>query len=160
MGTRVQRIQHPSQLTALTVWRLIPWFAPSRVEIDAQRLSAERVHAWEKELRTLQSACGCDQGAVAMMVGVVSYALYLVLRSGGWGHPGRREFWIGVAVVAVTSSVGKFLGLWLAQRKLDLVIREIQSQWRPDSSPSDGSSYTARQRTESRTNKAGCCGGR
>ena len=160
MGHRLQHIRHPSQLSALSVWRMIRWQAPDRVLIEAEDTPAERTRLWEKQLGHLQSACGCEQGAAGLIVGAIGYALFLFLRPGGWGHPGRREFWIGLAVLMTTTSVGKFLGLLLAQRRLKRVIGEIQTHWKPRPLQAPQSEATGLRQTDGRVRQTRCCGGR
>jgi hypothetical protein len=159
MGHQPQNIRHPSQLAALTVWRLMPSLGPGRVLIDAEAASADRVRSWERQLSRLQTACGCEQGALGLLVGVIGYMLFLLLRSGGWGHPARKEFLIGLGVVVATTCVGKLLGLWLAQRRLDRVIKEIQSQWKPHDSVDPDSRYAGVKGPDSRIGSTPCCGG-
>ena len=160
MGNQPQDIRHPSELATLSVWRLIPSLAPSRVLISADAASADRVRSWERQLSRLQTACGCDQGALGLLVGATGYMAFLFLRSGGWGHPGRKEFWIGFGVVIATTSLGKLLGLWLAQRRLDRVIREIQSQWKRHDPVDPHSRYVGgKRRPDSRIGSTRCCGG-
>ena len=160
MGHQLHHVQHPSQLSALTVWRTIPWHAPDRVVIEAEGALADRARSWEKQLSNLQSACGCEQGAAGLIVGAVGFAVYLLLRTGGWGHPGRREFWIGLGVMVATTSAGKFFGLLRAQRRLKQVIREIQTHWKPPVPQLQYSGAPGIRRTDARVGPTRCCGGR
>ncbi len=94
------------------------------------------------------------------MAGVVVYALFLLLRPGGWGQLGRRELWLGLGVVAATTSAGKLLGLLMAQRRLKRVIREIQAQWRPPQDQDEAQAYTEERRTHGQVRVTRCCGRR
>lgn len=160
MDHQPQNIRHPSQLAALTVWRLMPSLAPGRVLIDPEAAPADRVRSWERELNHLQTACGCEQGAIGLFVGLIGYMFFLLVRSGGWGNPGREEFWIGLGVVVVTTSVAKLLGLWSAQRRLDRVIKEIQSEWKPNNSVGPYSQSEGVHGPDLRIRSTPCCGGR
>jgi hypothetical protein len=131
MNDQLHRVQHPSQLSTLAGWRAISWRAPQRVVLEAEGAFADRARLWEKQLDNLRSVCGCEQGAAGLIVGVVGFTLYLLLRAGGWGRPGHREFWIGLGVMVATSSVGKFAGLLWTHVKGKQVIREIQTDWKP-----------------------------
>jgi hypothetical protein len=160
MGGQLQRIRHPSQLAALSAWHLFPRRPQDRLEIDAQGPSAARIRAWERELNGLRDACGCEQGAAGLLAGAGGYTLFLLLRSGGWSDVGRRELWIGLVVVVVTTSLGKLLGLFAAQRRLKRLVAEIQGQWQP---PADlGTGPALGQATWSRAlaRQTGCCGRR
>lgn len=131
MSNPIQRIQDPSQLESLTVWRLKPPRPPTGVHVEAEGPSPERVRSWNRRLTELQAACGCEQGALGLLAGLLGYLAFLFLRPGGWNDPGWHEFWVGAGVVTVTTSVGKFLGLAAAQRELNRLIKEIRSEWPP-----------------------------
>ena len=135
MSSHIRRILDPAQLAALAEWRIKPPRTPNRVHLEAEGTSPGRVLAWERQLNHLQSPCGCEQGAVGLYVGVVGYLVFLLLRPGGWGHPGWPGFWVGLGVVLVTTSTAKFLGILLTRRKLRRLIRVIQSEWKPQSAP-------------------------
>jgi hypothetical protein len=160
MDYGLQHIRHPSQLSAMSVWRMIWRRTPPRVQIEAEGASAERVRMWESQMSRLQGACGCEQGAIGLIGGLGVYLLFLLLRPGGWGHPGRREFWIGFGLIVGTTSVGKFLGLLLAQRKLKLVIKEIQTHWKSQPLQDQQSGNTGMRLTEPRMETTRCCGAR
>jgi hypothetical protein len=157
-GRQIQSIRSPSQLSALTVWRIIPSRAPNQVLIEAEGASTERVRSWERQLNHLHNACGCEQGSLGLIAGVVGYVLYLFLRSGGWGQPGQSEFWVGLGCVVATTSTGKLLGLLAAQRRLKRVIKEIQSQWKTRYLLDENSGYVEGRRTYSRVWATRCCG--
>ena len=131
MSREVQSIRHPSQLESLTVWRLKPPRDPPGIHVEAEGPSPERVRSWNRQLTALQAACGCEEGGFGLLAGLLGYLAFLFLRPGGWDHPGWREFWIGMAVITVTTSLGKLVGLLSAQRKLDRLLREIRSEWKP-----------------------------
>lgn len=160
MGGQVQRIRHPSQLAALRAWHLFPPRSRDRLAIDAQGSSAEHIRSWERQLNGLRSACGCEQGALGLIVGLVGYGLFLLLRSGGWGHPGRKELWLGLGVVVATTSAGKLLGLVVAQLRLKRVIAEIQAQWRPQQGQDEGPARTEPKRSHGQVRATRCCGDR
>lgn len=60
--------------------------------------------------------CGCEQGAVGLLLGAAGYLAFLFLRPGGWQDAGWPQFWMGSGVVLVTTSLGKLLGIVIAQR--------------------------------------------
>jgi hypothetical protein len=125
---RVNRVQQPSELDRLTVWRLAPSRAPD-LAIETNAASRHRIRTWEKELTRQQRSCGCDQGAWGLVLGVATYLAFLSLRPGGWGHPGHHEAWVGAAVVAGTTTAGKFIGLALAQRRLRHLVSAVRAEW-------------------------------
>jgi hypothetical protein len=158
MGEHLQRIQFPSQLSSLSVWRLIPRKHSDRVVIEAEGTLALKARAWENQLSKLQNSCGCEQGAAGLIVGLAGYALYLLARPGGWGHPGKREFWIGLGVLTLTTTVGKFAGLFRAQRRLRRLITEIQQHWKPEPNQT-GRPVTTGAQPSRRAWSTPCCAG-
>lgn len=130
MGDQFQHIRDPSDLETLSVWRLVPSRMPPPIVLGREGAPAWQIRRWEDDLRRLQTACGCEQGAAGLIAGIAAYLFYLLLRPGGWGDPGTRELWIGLGVVVATSSAGKLVGLLAAHRRLKRAVREIQSHWR------------------------------
>lgn len=129
MSNEVHRIRDPSQLADLSVRRLLSRRPPTRIEIEAIGTSTERVRAWEQRISQLQGACGCEQGGIGLIAGLVGYAAFLLLRPGGWGDVGSTELWVGVAVLFITATLGKVVGLRMARRGLQRAVREIRAQW-------------------------------
>jgi hypothetical protein len=149
-------ISDPSDLDSLESWKMTPPMAHVPVHLNASGPPIDKIRRWEKQLTRLHSSCGCEQGAGGLLVGVFSYLIYLLVRPGGWGHPGSRDWWIGCGVVVVTSCAGKVLGILGSRRRLRRVIREIQTEWKPQRpQPRDFGTVTAFQPTSSRR----CCGG-
>jgi hypothetical protein len=128
------KIRYPSELTALHSWRVTPSRTRAQLHLDIKGVSRERIKLWERELMRHQNPCGCEQGAGGLLVGIISYLLYLLLRPGGWGHPGWFEVCIGCGVILVTTSVGKGLGILLSRRRIRQIVREMQTEWRPQRS--------------------------
>jgi hypothetical protein len=128
-------IQDPSELGSLDSWRFVPPQETTELQLKVNGAAAEKVRAWERGLTRHQSPCGCEQGAVGLLIGVFGYLCYLLLRPGGWAHAGWREFWIGCVVVAFTASVGKLLGILSGRRKMRRLIREIRAEWKPPNAP-------------------------
>jgi hypothetical protein len=149
------KITDPSELDSLDSWRVGPPAQTTQLQLKVNGAAAEKVRAWERQLTRHQSPCGCEQGAVGLLVGVVGYLFYLVLRPGGWAHAGWRELWTGCVVVGITASVGKLLGILLGRRKLRRLIREIRAEWKPPNPPAH--SYEGSPPIIARTSR-GCCG--
>jgi hypothetical protein len=66
---------------------------------------------------------------MGLLIGLGGYATYLFARPGGLRSFDQTDLWVGLALLFVTSTVGKFLGLRLAQQELRKAIREIRAQW-------------------------------
>lgn len=155
MSERI-KIQHPSGLNALASWRIKPARRPAQVDLQVEGMSPRRVETWERQLTRLQSPCGCDQGAAGLLLGAIGYPLYLALRPGGWGHPASHELWIGVCVIFLTTSLGKAMGILMARRRLRRVIREIQTEWKPQPVPERDFRSARSVQMQSQSS---CCGG-
>lgn len=158
MDDRFHRVRDPSQLAHLSVRRLMSWRAPARIAIEAAGTPLERVRSWEQRLGRLQSACGCEQGAIGMVVGLLGYLGYLLLRPGGWGAPGSAELWTGFAVLCVTTSAGKAIGLQRAQRRLQQAAREIRAQWTTQTEQVIGPARGSSRGSRGVVHRTACCG--
>lgn len=158
MDDRFHRVRDPSQLADLSVRRLLSWRAPAPVSIEAAGTPLRRVRSWEQRLGSLQSACGCEQGAIGMVVGLLGYLAYMLLRPGGWGDPGSAELWTGFAVLCVTTSVGKAIGLQLAQRHLQQAAREIRAQWTTQIEQVSGPTREPSRALRGMVHRTACCG--
>ena len=159
MTDAMRRIGSPSELAEVGAWRMTPSHARERVRLEAPGAPLEKVRAWEAQLTRHQSPCGCEQGALGLVIGVAGSLAYLLLRPGGWGDPGWREFWIGLTVVVVATSLGKLFGILFAKHKLRRITREIQSEWKPQRPP--GREFGSAVMSEARAKPATrCCGGR
>lgn len=150
------KIRRPSELSKLQLWRFRPNGPPGKVQLIAEGPSTEKLRAWERQLTTFQSPCGCDQGAGGLLVGAIAYLLYLLLRTGGWAHPGWHELWIGCGVACLTTSAGKGIGILWTRRKLRQVIQEIRAEWKPQ--PSQGRNFGPVPTASPRLPRK-CCGG-
>ena len=102
-------------------WR----FAPGeRLAVDADGLVAEETRAWEEELNRHYLACGCDEGAVAMLVVTVAVAAWLLFRPGSFVFGG---FELGVTVGGLGSAavLGKAAGLLAARLRLAWTLERL-----------------------------------
>ncbi|HYW74118.1 MAG TPA: hypothetical protein VE961_24050 [Pyrinomonadaceae bacterium] len=148
------KITDPSELDSLDSWRVIPPAQTTQLQLEIDGAAMEKVRAWERKLMRQQSPCGCEQGAVGLLVGVFGYLLYVLIRP-GWAHLGWRELWIGCVVVGFTASVGKLLGILWGRRKLRRLIRQIRAEWKPPNPPTH--SYQGDPPITARPSRA-CCG--
>lgn len=65
-----------------------------------------------------RSACGCEEGSVVMLLGLVAYAVVVALRPGGLGAVGWGEVGVGVAVAFAAALTGKIAGILRARWRL------------------------------------------
>lgn len=126
----ITTLQHPTQLNPLSVWRFLRTRGLGRLALPGSMQSESR-ERWERELNRHYYACGCDTGAK----GVVLFTLATLARHAWQWHYGHSPA-LGRAVLVTFLAaiagglVGKFIGLAIAGRKLDLLKKEITDAWK------------------------------
>jgi hypothetical protein len=128
-------VQHPSELTVLSVWRGLGPQGHAPIRIQAEGLPTKQVEDWERRLNRQVFACGCDRAAIGLAAGVVGYFLWLVLRPAGLASLQLSDLWLGLATVIPTTLAGKVVGLWGAQRELSLTVMKIAREWKAPPRP-------------------------
>lgn len=87
----------------------------------------ERARAWERRLNSLQRACGCEAAGIGLAIGAV------VAVVSWWASDADIATGVAVArsaaLVFVAATVGKLIGLWRAERRLQRLIAEIPAEW-------------------------------
>jgi hypothetical protein len=127
---RQQIINHPSQLSALSVLPVVRTPGAGRIVIADAKVDDNQRLAWERKLNHLYFACGCVYAAVGLTVAVLGYATWLVVRPGHWSDLAWRDLWIGLATIAAAAGIGKTIGLLRANRRLKQAVGEIQRDWK------------------------------
>ncbi|MGH7501699.1 MAG: hypothetical protein ACREL7_08060 [Longimicrobiales bacterium] len=97
------------------------------VRVDSPVLSASNNTQRTVRLRSLYFACGCNEGKVASVLGLVGFALWMLIRPGGIASFSAFDIVIGVAIVGVAGLTGKFLALTLARRILARLIATLEA---------------------------------
>jgi hypothetical protein len=107
MKRNQQRITHPSELSALSTlpWQRMP--GRGRIVIDDANVAELLRTKWEQQLNRMYFACGCDSAAIGLMVGIVGYAAWILLRPGGWASLGEYDALVGLGVAVGVALVGK-----------------------------------------------------
>lgn len=129
MKRQAQVITHPSQLNSLSVLRGFGPQGSGRLKIQDDSLNEDTARTWETHLNRLYFACGCDKGAIGMLLGLVGYPVWLAVQPDGLASLGWNGLWLGLAVVAVTTALGKLVGLVGAQREFKEAVRQVQKEW-------------------------------
>lgn len=123
-------LRSPSQLSSLSVFSQLRSPGPKRVVIQDDRLDPETRRAWEQQISRRYSACGCDIGALSMLISIVGYVGWLAIRPDAFAWNDT----LSCSVVIIGAAlIGKLIGLWLAQRRLTALVKEIQWQWKESS---------------------------
>ena len=104
-----------SDLEALSR-RLSPGQSPVRLSLVLPGLTEPERSLWETRLAALLSACGCSEGAIGLVIGLVpatTLAFAPDLAPDGWARWG-----VFLAVLVLSSLGGKCLGLARARRQM------------------------------------------
>jgi len=117
-----------AQLLALTRWPAV-LRGPSAVALRVPGLDREVAAALESGVNRVLPACGCHEGAVALLIAVVVYAGYLVLaadvQSLRWS-----ALWIGLVVAFCAAAGGKLIGIGRARIALGKLARQLEAEAR------------------------------
>jgi hypothetical protein len=130
MKRSAKLIRHPSQLSSLSLFPGLRTPGLGRISLQDDQIDPETRRVWEQQVNHYYFACGCDKAALGLVLGVVGYLIWLSLHPGGWVTLGWSDLWVGLAVVIGATVLGKTFGLWMAQRKLNTLVTDIQSKWK------------------------------
>jgi hypothetical protein len=78
----------------------------------------------ESRIAELRSACGCKEGMVALVIGVLLYGL--ALRYFLIGDSTLQRILLGIAAGLGSAVIGKLLGLLIAQVRLRRLLSETR----------------------------------
>lgn len=94
---------------------------------------------------------------MGLLVGLLICGIYWVGRHGGLGRIDSTEIWVGIAVLFVSTSIGKFIGLRRAQSELQKAARQLRAQWEL-LTPDIALRSAGERRDGPRTLGPACCG--
>lgn len=127
MKRETREIHHPSQLVGLTVWRTLRARSLGPIHIAGKDVTPERARMWERQLNTLQRACGCEAAGMGLAVGLAIAVI------AWWSSDAAVTTGVAVArglvIVFAAAIIGKGVGLWRAQQRLNRLISEIRGEW-------------------------------
>lgn len=132
MEKRQHIIQHPSELNSLST---LP-FTRRRAGRGRIALSNTFRHQdkakWEQRLNRDYYACGCNEGAKGLLLGLVIFGGFALLNylDADW-MVSRSLTTFGIGVIGM-SIFGKLVGLFRADMRLKRTVREIQEEWKPE----------------------------
>lgn len=128
MKRETREIHHPSQLAGVTVWRTLRARTLGPVHIASDAIAPEQARAWERQLNSLQRACGCEAAGIGLAIGaVIAFAWWWLTDADvATGVAVTRS----VALVFGAAIIGKVIGLWRAERRLQRLVTEIRGEWR------------------------------
>jgi len=131
MKRRTLVVRHPEQLAALSVWRTVRPRRIGRVSFEDQDLAPEIREEWARRLNRRLAACGCDIAALGLSLGILSLAAYFGVRPGSFSSVAAADLVWGFAWVFASTSIGKIVGLSLADRRLRADVAEMSAIWKP-----------------------------
>lgn len=114
-----------------------PRIAP-RIDLRFNQLSLKEQAAWRERLAGLERECGCGVGSIVSVTGVAIYCLAI------YTHllPNNKSLWVrilvGFLVLLGAGLVGKALGIWLARRKRDRALGDLEKRLHEISGQSSG----------------------
>ena len=96
-----------------------------RLQIYLGSLPATEAAAVKKRLDDLRGDCGCRVGSLVML-SVTTIWLVQTFLAPVAGRSWQRMIFIGLAVVTVSSLIGKVMGLILARVRYHLTLRSLR----------------------------------
>lgn len=124
-------IHHPSQLNSLSALPFTHRAGLGKIVLgdSFQHSGKEQM---EHDLNKNYYACGCSQGAKALLIGLLIFGVAGVygFYNYDWSVTRSLTSFLGGAILMSLS--GKLTGLVQANGKLKKTIRGIQSVWKPD----------------------------
>jgi hypothetical protein len=132
MTIRERVFTHPSQLKMLSVLPFLRTGGMGKLRLGGSIAEHSDIKRWEKELNQYFYACGCDESAKSLIIGLFTGSMW-----GGYNYFQGTWGW-GATIIAPISIavggaiIGKFFGLFIANEKLKNTIGEIQEQWQPE----------------------------
>jgi hypothetical protein len=123
-------VRHPSQLNSLSTLPFFHRTGLGKIVLDEtfQHSSKEQ---WEQEINKRYYACGCNQGAKALILGLIFFGIsgsLLYFKYELSLTNTLTMFFVGSIIMAV---LGKFVGLKSANTELRKTVKEVQSVWKP-----------------------------
>lgn len=153
------RFSEPSALDELRPFFTARRGVRRRVVLDGRLAAHEESAAWERDLNRNHLACGCDVGTIGALAGIGIAAVVTVesLARDRFGWQALAVLWIVSIVLA--SGVGKTIGLFRANRRLNALVSTIQrtaTERRSACGPAVGSgAISSRQAETARSESTG-----
>ncbi len=124
-------INHPSQLNGLSTLPPLHRAGIGKITLN-DSFQHQNKEQMEYELNKNYYACGCSQGAKALLIGLVVFGLGAAygFQNYDWTLTKSLTTFFGGAIGL--SLLGKLSGLAMANGKLKKTVREIQSVWKPE----------------------------
>jgi hypothetical protein len=101
------------------------WNRYDRIDLVTERLDANERGFWERRLLASYAECGCDAGAIAVLLTLAVFVLVAITM------PGERSWTtvgLGVATIFTAALVGKIAGVAFARLRLRKDVRRLSAR--------------------------------
>lgn len=102
--------------------------------LQLSRPEGQELHALQRELRALGSACGCVAATIALVVTGGAWTYYFV-----FAHPeqaaGTQTVWTGIGLAFLAAAGGKIVGLLWARYRHSVLSRRLRTLLRIEPVP-------------------------
>jgi hypothetical protein len=134
-------INYLFQLNGLSTLPFIRSQAIGKIRLSGNMKNHPNKEYFEKELNKQYYSCGCDTGAIGLLIGLVlglGYSVYKYIKS-DWSI---TDILISTFLsLFIMSGIGKICGLYVANKKLKVIIKEIKKQWIPEKEYNEDKSH-------------------
>jgi hypothetical protein len=118
-------ITHPDELAGLSTLPLRSHRGAGPIEIADETVDQKTRSRWETELNRRYYACGCAEGTIGLLLGLVVFGVLLAVSVPGLG----AAIGLGVVCVLAGSALGKIVGLARANSELKRLTAMIAREW-------------------------------
>ena len=127
MDIQINNIEELQHLRTRATPKLVP--GGGRIKLNIAGFTEKHRLRWENRINTYYSACGCFEGSVSILVGVMLYVAYLLLRNAA-SPLGWVDLISVFVLVLLAGAFGKLYGLYQGKIKLkktiDVLVKSLQ----------------------------------
>ena len=98
---------------------------PKRLQLNLAQLDESEQRLWNRSLNASLSACGCQEGTIALLVGTVLMGVGLALRLLAWPGTVVKDISAAFLALAFCAGLGKAFGKWRAKRRFRHFVRTL-----------------------------------
>lgn len=95
------------------------------LSLEVSQLSPQQTSVWQQKLNRNFSACGCEVGAVFMLIALGSCLVFSFTQLGGLMTLKWQYVCAMVVVIILSALTGKIVGLAIARIRVKLCIKEL-----------------------------------
>ncbi len=99
-----------------------------KIKLDTDKIEHNKKLYWEEQLADYYYDCGCAQGSMSMIFGIMGILTWHRYHSHGFNFSWSMIISYSITVIVI-SFTGKFTALYLTRRKLKRLVEKIQQEW-------------------------------